>query len=311
MQRINPWREVYDCPQSKDPWKNGIPDFALYLDVEPTNYCNFDCAFCVSKQAKRPRGYMDIELFKDICKQGKDNGTKGIRFLRWGEPLLHPDIIEMVKIAKSYNLLTHITTNGSYLTDVKCKGLTKSGLDSIIVSMQGLNKEEYIKFRGNHYDKTVEGIHNLLKNRIDTPYITISTTTTDETEEERNEYKEYWKGIVDDVSIGYTWFKRLQDKVPIKTYLERCKKLPHLFKCQEVMVKLSIDWDGTVSPCCLDYDQQLSVGNMKDDTLLYLWRSPQVEAIRTLLSQKRQDLFDLCKTCECNHGFRMGNDKMN
>ena len=70
------------------------------------------------------------------------------------------------------------------------------------------------------------------------------------------------------------------------------------------MNKLSIDWDGTVSPCCLDYDQQLSIGNINKDNLLDLWNSEELKAIRTLLANKRQDVLLLCSTCELNYPFR-------
>jgi len=308
MSLINPWREIYDSAKSRDPWKYGVPDFALYLDVEPTNHCNFNCKFCVSKQAKRPRGYMDMDLYREICRQGQKYGTRGIRFLRWGEPLLNRNMVDMVDIATKHNLLTQITTNGSLLTEDMASGLVHAGLSTIIVSMQGLNEAEYTRFRGDNYDKTIQGLKNLCdfrdKNGYLNPYIVISTTITDENEEDIEKFKEKWKKVVDDVSVGYTWFKRLKNKEPIKDYISRAKVLPHYFRCQEVMIKLSIDWDGTVSPCCLDYDQQLSVGNMKDNTLMELWLSPQVKAIRTLLSQKRQDMFALCQTCELNYGFR-------
>jgi radical SAM protein with 4Fe4S-binding SPASM domain len=310
MHRINPWRKVYDSNQSKDPWKYGIPEFALYLDIEPTNYCNFNCSFCVSKQAERKRGYMSDETFNRICEQGKKYGTKGIRFLRWGEPLLHSNISNMIKKIHDYGLLSHITTNGSLLTKDLSKKLIDSGLDSIIISMQGLNKEEYKKLRGNNYNKVIEGLNNLLEARGNksNPYITISTTITDETQEEVNAFKDKWLKRVDDVSVVYTWFKRLENKQPVLNLIERAKELPHLFRCQEVMVKLSIDWDGMISPCCLDYDQQLSVGNIYKDDLMDVWKSENVKAIRTLLSNKRQDLFTLCRTCELNYSFRGKNE---
>jgi len=297
----NLWRDVYDSPQSTDPWKNGIPDFALYLDVEPTNCCNFKCSFCVGQQqGKRPRGYMDLGLFTEVCRQAELYGCKGVRFLRWGEPLLHPEIFKMIEIAKSRNLLVHMTTNGSKLNKECSEKLIKAGLDSIIVSFQGINKEEYLNLRGGDFDAIEKNVHILVEMRnlksSNNPYVSISTTITDEPKDDVEEFKEKWSSIVDNVSIGYTWFKRLEDKSSVEDYTSRAKKLPHIFKCQEVMVKLSIDWDGTVSPCCLDYDQQLAIGNIKTDDLMDLWGSKDVKAIRDLLTNKRQDMFALCQT---------------
>ncbi len=300
----NSWRKIYDLPQSVNPWKNGVPNFALYLDIEPTNYCNYKCKFCVGQQqGKRSRGYMEKDLYLKICKQAKEYDCKGFRFLRWGEPLLHPDMMWMIKTAKKYGMLTHMTTNG-HLLEHKYKELIDSGLDSIIVSLQGLSSDEYGKLRNGDFQKIMRGIDKLRGYKKKNPWITISTTVTDEKKEDIAAFKKELEKIVDEVSIGYTWFKRLENKKPVKDLIKRAKKLPHKFKCQEVMVKLSIDWDGAISPCCLDYDQQLTVGNIEKDDLMDMWKSKEVIAIRDLLSSKKQDKFVLCSTCELNHSFR-------
>lgn len=303
----NPWRKVYDSPSSKDPFIHGVPWFALYLDIEATNFCDFDCVFCVNKQMTRKKGFMDLDLYEDICNQAQSYNCKGIRLLRWGEPLLHKGIVEMVKIAKSHKLLTHITTNGYLLDENLSEQLIQKGLDSIIISMQGTTPEEYAKFRGDNYERVKKNIIGLMRARNSTnrknPYVTVSTTVTDESDKEINRFVKHWKERVDDVCWGYTWFRRLKDKSDVKELIKRAKKLPHRFKCIEVQNKLSIDWDGTVSICCLDYDQQLSIGHVSDN-LMWLWKSPQAQAIRTLLSQKRQDLFVLCSVCELNYSFR-------
>jgi len=305
----NPWREIYDHPQSVDPFKNGVPKAPLYLDIEPTNYCNCKCAFCVGQQqGKRERGYMEFSLFEDICKQASDMKIKGIRFLRWGEPLLHDRIDDMIELAHSYGMLTHVTTNGTLLTGEMAHKLISAGLDSIIISFQGLDMKDYSLLRGDMCKMVMKNVMKLVQIRknFTNPFIQISTTITDESEEDINEFKENWGRYmgVDYVGIGYTWFKRLEDKSKVKSLVKRAKVLPHHFKCVEVMNKLSIDWDGAVSPCCLDYDQQLTIGNIKDKSLKEMWNSKEIAAIRTLLIAKLQDIFILCSTCELNYQFR-------
>ena len=309
----NPWRKIYDLPQSKDPYTYGVPKFALYLDVEPTNGCMYDCLFCARQQMTRPIGYMDINLFREICKQAKEYGCLGIRLLRWGEPLLHKDIDRMVSMAKSYNLLTHMTTNGLLLDDNMCNKLIDAGLDSIIVSLQGTTEEEYNKVRNTDKYKCIhDNILNLVRIKKDRgvnhPWVHVSTTITDETDKQTKEWKDYWNSIVNSTGVGYTWFKRLEDKSRVEDLVDRSKELLHNFRCIEVMNKLSIDWDGAVSPCCLDYNQQLTIGNINNTNLMELWKSPQVKAIRTLLGQKRQDIFNLCSGCELNYNFRGKDD---
>ncbi len=303
------WREVYDNPVSKDPFAYGTPIAPLYLDIEPTNNCNFNCKFCVGKQqATRPKGFMDIELFKSICIQAKEMGTHGVRFLRWGEPMLHPEIINFIRIAKKQGLLTHITTNGSLVDAYNAVKLIDSGLDSIIISLQGLTAEESKELRSEEYEKVVGHVLDFItirnKSKARNPFVQVSTSVTDESDVEQQRFRDYWLQKVDGVTIGSTWFKRLKDKEPVKDFLPRAKKLRTKFKCIEVMTKLSIDWDGAVSPCCLDYDQELTIGNANTQSLKEIWHSMDARAIRKLLANEHQEMFVLCSTCELNYDFR-------
>jgi len=298
---------VYDSWESRNPWQRYIKG-PLYLDIEPTNICSLNCKFCVGKQMKRPKGKMSLELFEKLCRYAKGFDVKGVRFLRWGEPMLNEDIVAFVTIAKKYGLLTHMTTNGLHLDHRKAHNLAEAGLDSIIVSMQGLTKQEYEKLRGPYYDQMFTGLLMIAEARNQTgpskPFITVSTTTTDESEEDVTEFVDNMMNIADDVCVGATWFRRLEDKGPVKEFLPRARKLARRFRCQEVMIKLSIDWDGTISPCCLDYDRQLSIGTFPEMGLKEAWNHRDTLAIRDLLTNKRQDLFTLCSTCELNYEFR-------
>ena len=257
----------------------------------------------------RPKGFMDIRLFREICKQAKRYGAQGIRLSRWGEPLLHPGILDMIKIAKRTGLLTYLATNGLLCDKKTSDGLIRSGLDCLNFSMQGVNEREYNALRNRRaYSRLKENIVHfaLLREQAKTgyPFLRVSTTITDEEPSEINRFKNDWSHFVDEVGIGYTWFSRLRDKKKVLPWLRRAQPLPTRFRCFEVMYKLSIDWDGVVTACCLDYDRQISLGTVKEASLLNYWKSPQLKALRLLLLEKRQDLFLLCSTCALNYSFR-------
>jgi radical SAM protein with 4Fe4S-binding SPASM domain len=305
----NPWRAVYDLPESIDPFIYGVPAAPLYLDIEPTNHCNMECLFCTGQQqGKRSRGFMDFNLFIDIVEMAYAAGVKGIRFLRWGEPLLSPKLFDMIKLVKSFGMLTHVTTNGKLLTVENITKLIDSGLDSIIVSFQGVDDAGYREMRKESSENIVSNLMNLKNMRDKThakkPHIAVSTTVTDENKAAIRQFEESMMMYADHVGVGYTWFKRLNDRSAVKDIVPRAQKLTHNFKCIEVMNKVSIDWDGIVSPCCLDYDQQLTIGDIKKNTLMEIWTSQNLKAIQHLLQHKQQDLFVLCSTCELNYDFR-------
>ncbi|NPV27613.1 MAG: hypothetical protein HPY81_09305 [Firmicutes bacterium] len=186
-------------------------------------------------------------------------------------------------------------------------------MDSIIFSFQGATKEQYEIMRNNSkYNVLVDNILKLIDTRgkLKKPYVHISTTLTDETEEEVKNFVDYWVGIVDSVGIGKTNLSRLNFHL-IKS-LDVAKRLFELKEketirkiyreCTEVYQKLSVDWDGKVSCCCSDYDNFLTVGDANEQTLYEIWNnSPDLRLYRELLDKYKHRSLALC--CTCYHTY--------
>jgi MoaA/NifB/PqqE/SkfB family radical SAM enzyme len=307
--RENLFRRIYDNDEFKNILKNkDKQEFPFFIDVELTNNCNLKCLFCGQQTMKREKGFIDEKTFKKIvdeCSQYKSP----IRLIRWGEPFLHPKIIDFCKYAKQEEIQLHITTNGTIINEQQMQEIVDLQLDSIIFSFQGATKEQYELMRNNKlYDKLKNNILKLIEIRGDKqkPYIHISTTITDETEEQINNFKKYWGGIVDSVDVGKTNFSLLSAN-QIKS-LELINKLNWLKKqetikreyrpCTEVHQKLSVNWDGKVTCCCGDFDNFLIVGNLNDSTLKNIWdNSESLKAFRKLLDMRKHGSLSLCKNC--------------
>lgn len=237
---------------------------------------------------KRKQGIMSLNTFSSILDDCIQFGIP-IRLIRWGEPFLHPHIIEWSRKIKEAGLPLHITNNGLIISGEQMQELVDMKLDSIIFSMQGATKDGYEKMRNNdQYDKLHDNIMTMVKIRGDKelPYIQVSSTMTDETEKEISKFKKYWEKIVDKVVVGKTTFGNLGKEV--KWYLP----------CNEVWQKLSVDWDGKVTACCADYDNLLTIGDIKDSSLIELWNGKNLKAIRTLLENKKHKELSLCSKCE-------------
>ncbi len=141
--RVNPFRRIYDDEGFRGVLKNKkrIRPFPYLVDIELTNICNLKCIFCGQQVMKRPRGFMSKKVFEKIigeCKQFRSP----VRFIRWGEPFLHPKIIEFARLAKCEELPVHITTNGLVITEGQMKEMVNIGVDSLIFSFQGATKKE-------------------------------------------------------------------------------------------------------------------------------------------------------------------------
>ena len=103
---MNPFRPIYEICNAP---KTALPDFPRIIDLEATNTCNFRCVFCPTgnRSMKRPSGFMREDLFRGVIDQCVDR-CHGVRFIGWGEPLLHPEIVKFVSYATENDILTHI-----------------------------------------------------------------------------------------------------------------------------------------------------------------------------------------------------------
>jgi MoaA/NifB/PqqE/SkfB family radical SAM enzyme len=308
--RVNPFRAVYDNKDFKTvlQHKNKLPDFPYLIDIELTNHCILKCLFCGQQTMKRPKGFMSEKTFKTIVNECAKFNTP-IRLIRWGEPFLHPKIVEFVEYAKSRGLLVHITNNGLAIKESQMDKIIEAGLDSLIFSLQGATKKQYELMRNNNrYNELKSNILKMVKKRgsKEKPFIHISSTITNEPEKEIKRFIDYWGRIADSVGIGKTNLSlfnplQIESQKTIKK-LESLKKQENIKKCYlpctEIYQKLSVDWDGKVTCCCSDFDNFLVVGDINDSTLSEIWRNSQkLKIFRELLDKKMHQSLTLCSTC--------------
>lgn len=279
MIRKNPFQKIYDSKQ----YASHDSPMPMIIDIELTNHCNLMCKMCDRNRMTRLRGFMPESIYTKVVDECQKYKIP-MRFIGWGEPFLHPKIIDYLEYAKPLPL--HITNNGQIITERNMRDLVRIGLDSIIFSFQGATKEGYEAMRGTDYDKLVSNILKLVEIRGDKekPFIHVSSTMTNESRDEVSAFVNYWQNHVDSVGFG-------------KTNLHEPRQFTNYRPCSEVWHKLTVKWDGQVSACCGDYDNQLVVGNMKDYTLKEIWEGEELRAIRVLLSNNRFRNLTLCKDC--------------
>jgi sulfatase maturation enzyme AslB (radical SAM superfamily) len=86
--------------------------------VEPTNACNLECRTCIRNVWDEPSGWMTDSTFECIVKGLRDfSPTPTVFFGGFGEPLAHPNIVEMVAQVKALGASVELITNGTLLTE--------------------------------------------------------------------------------------------------------------------------------------------------------------------------------------------------
>ncbi|HEX9655267.1 MAG TPA: radical SAM protein, partial [bacterium] len=137
------------------------------MTVEPTNVCNLRCPLCVTGNGSMTRrsGLMDFERFKTII---DEVGTYLFYLLLYqqGEPFINKDFLKFVEYAKRQNIFVTTSTNGHYLNPETAHQTVASGLDSLIVSIDGADQKTYETYRvDGKLAKVIHGIENLLRER--------------------------------------------------------------------------------------------------------------------------------------------------
>jgi hypothetical protein len=146
-----------------------------------------------------------MDLFEDILDEAVSLGATQVSLENFGEPLLDPYLVERVEIAKRYGLEVFTISNGALLDEALAGRLISSGLDKIRISMSGAQKTIYEAIhRGLQYEVLHRNITDLLKVRgaSKSPRIELSFVALAENQEEVENFKQTWIGIVDGVSCG-------------------------------------------------------------------------------------------------------------
>jgi radical SAM protein with 4Fe4S-binding SPASM domain len=259
------------------PEKFHIGEFPLFIDIEVTSACNLKCPFCATTFRGKAikKGFISFDMVRKIIDEGADNNLYGVKFNMRGEPLLHSQIHEFVRYAKTKGLIdVYFNTNAISLTDEMSRKLIDAGLDRISISIEGYTKDIYEKHRvGADYETVVSNIENvqLLKKRlgVEHPKVRVQTVMLPDIESDFEKYKRFWAERADEV--GYLDYKEMKVK-------KRGIKYP--WACSQIWQRMAIWWDGTIMPCNHDDDGLLALGNVNNIAIKDAWHSEQLNAVR-------------------------------
>lgn len=285
------------------------------LSFEPTTTCNLGCPECPSglKQFTRPTGNAELERFKNWLQPLKSR-LWYINFYFQGEPYLNRDFLKMVAWADQEGLYTSTSTNGHYLTPEKARETVQSGLDRIIISIDGTTQEVYEQYRKKgRLDRVIKGTQNLIAAKKElkqnTPHVIFQFLVVHPNEHQIKEVVELGEELgVDEVRFKtaqvydyengnplipeneqYSRYKKQKDG----TYVLKNKMVNHCWRMWQGCV---VTWDGKVVPCCFDKDATHQLGDLQQVPFDQLWQSPAYNQFRKAVLTGRNQI-DICTNC--------------
>jgi radical SAM protein with 4Fe4S-binding SPASM domain len=299
-------------------WRNKPVQWGMPLSIsfEPTTSCNLRCPECPSglRAFSRPTGMLQ----KDFFRQTIDDIHKELLYLIFyfqGEPYLNPDFLNMVQYAHAKKIYTATSTNAHYLTDEVAKKTVESGLDRLIISIDGTTQDVYQQYRvGGKLEKVLTGAANIVKWKKElkssTPFIIFQFLVVKPNEHQIADVKALGKKV----GVDAVWLKTAQvydyendpnQLIPTNNKYSRYKKdtagdtttknkLGNY--CWKMWHSNVITWDGLVVPCCFDKDAMHRLGNLKNQTFKEVWQNDNYHYFRKELMQSRKNI-DICANC--------------
>lgn len=286
--------------------------FTVILDS--SEVCNFKCNYCFRSEAdKKAWGYaienniMDEEVFETAVAQIQQfpGEVKQISLSHHGEPLVNRNLPRMVRYIKEKGIKGRVSihTNGSLLTPEYAEDLADSGIDRVIISLQGLSKEKYHTVCGYHidFDQFYFNLKYFYKIKRNTQFcIKIIDAALNEGEEEI--FYDLFSPIADCVFVekvtpiwkgkDYSIFDSEESNgLAFNKYgvgFKPQKVCPLIFHTIVVIP------NGDVYPCT-QLLQEEKLGNIREKTLLEMWNGERRK--RMLIQQCKDSVPKICANC--------------
>lgn len=285
------------------------------FSLEPTNRCNLGCPECPTgaKTMSRTSGYLRWDVFKSATEQLSRTATYMILYFQ-GEPFMHPQIFDMIKHARQKKLYVATSTNAHYLDMKRARKVVKSGLDRLVISLDGTDQDTYEKYRkGGDINKVLHGIRNIVQAKKELkshlPFVELQFLVLGINEHQIAKVKQLASELkVDKLALKSAQIYNFENGspfIPENPKFSRYRKLPT--GEYEIMLKMKnhcyrmwtgcvITFNGDVVPCCFDKDADFNMGNIRDENFSKLWKSDKYQSFRKKIYKNRSSI-DMCKNC--------------
>ncbi|MFN4122614.1 MAG: radical SAM/SPASM domain-containing protein [Flavobacteriales bacterium] len=290
--------------------------YPLSFSIEPTTACNLRCPECPSglRSFTRNTGNLQKETFQKSLDLLAFKAM-AITFYFQGEPFINRQLFDYVRMAKDRRLFTITSTNGHFLNAKNCEQIIQSGLDKLIVSIDGLTQETYSTYRIDGELMVVLNGMKLLsdfkkKSKKRLPQIVAQFIVFKHNEHELKQAYQLLKLYGADrmqVKTAQIYHEtNAKDLLPNNPSLSRYEldqdgklKIRNklLNQCWRMWSSCVITWDGHVVPCCFDKDAKYKVGNINQvDDFRKIINTPEYMAFRKSLLKSRKEI-DICRNC--------------
>jgi len=300
-----------------------VPGLPRVLMIEPTNECNLRCPLCPTGagKLKRPKGQMSLDLYRRILAD-LDGALERVMLYNYGEPFLHPHLLDMIAEAHQAEVYTRVSTNGLvFLRAIRADDLIASGLDYLRVSLDGATDETYNVYRvGGKLDQVLEGVRLLQERKRELgklkPVVELQFIVMRHNERDipaMRQIAHEMGTLLRLKSVGLGDLNRepaRREWLPKDESFRRYDASFNLARngrrvCDHPWQRLVVNWDGQVTPCCYDPDGEYELGNAVEG-IATVWNGERLQAFRRAMKSSFRPA--ICQKCSASlwNSSRMG-----
>jgi radical SAM protein with 4Fe4S-binding SPASM domain len=289
----------------------------LVIYIEASSHCNLECVFCPQhlNPERMTKTNMSIDVFKKAIDDIKafDRPLKMLRMCGTGDPLFNKKIPEMIAYAYSNRNFDkfELITNGLLLNEVNTSVLLQS-LDRIIISIEGLNDEDYHKFtkRKINFEEFYTKLTLLSKlNRSCKLHFKIHNQAVS-SPQKKELFFSLFKHLGDEIFIENLvdlWPDTDSNYVNVNFHRFKDRELKEIKVCSQIFKTMQVNSDGSVIPCSIDWEAMNQIGNLSQSSLKEIWNGEEMRKIRIKHLEGRRLSFSPCKDCSFNETSDLDN----
>ena len=301
--RHGTWKKLFNLLRIELQLRLGrtrVSGYPYEWEIDTTNICQLKCPLCHTGlgTVNRPKGVMHFDLYKKTIDEIKDYCIL-LSLYSWGEPFLNKEIDKYVSYANQANITTMISSNlNKPLTPEMAEKLIHSGLDVLIISIDGTTQEVYEVYRvGGQLERVLDNVKLLVQKkrelRSKTPYLEWQFIVMRQNEHQVAEARVMARelgvaGIVvkrvdfphgeADTEVARQWLPQSskRDQPFVKPYHENGQRCWRLWRSGVV------NWDGGYAPCCYLTDASDDFGDVKTHSIREIWNNEHYATARGL-----------------------------
>lgn len=271
-----------------------LDTYPMQVGIELTNNCNLKCVMCPHSRMTRQKGFMPEDLFKKIIDEIKGK-SEFLYLYGMGESLLHPKFFQMAEYAVKSGLTTSLSTNLTFLNEERSRKVLESGIDFVVLALDGINKNTYEMIRvGGQFEKNLANIKRFLQLKHELKakcFVEIQFIMMNSNKNEAVCVSEIFTKEEQSVINSYR-IKPVYDSPSITT-----QKIIHKHPCYFLWSTMTITWDGCVIMCCMDYDAEVLLGNINNMSVYEIWNDKKIVSLRRLHKKLNYETMPICDKC--------------